>query len=442
MPPVKEGEDEKMKLKRTFALAMALTFSMPVFGTAFAESTIDDGLLFRYTFDTAATDSSTGMYAVIPDMSGNGNNATVLQGAPGQDFDVRDGCGVFPGVGDYNVECTGFYSGDAQFGSVLKMPDNINKGVDEWSFSAWISADDNYDVANTWGGGALKPAFMTQGLFNFWSIPEREDFYDYNHEGGSYAGTLWGDGSFLNIDRLSVQGCFYRRFENSTLSIGLQERSDNGPWQNCINPDGLNESSDWVLMTYVYRKNENGKYNAYLYTNGVLQVPEKGYHDYSRTLKDFGESVGDHNGNYIGRISWGISNNVSNPDFKGMMDDIRMYNRALKEDEVKELYETTAAGYQDMETPALTAEIDTSEAGSAVITLANTLNDTVKVLCAAAAYDADGKLKDIKFDTADVESGAANVTKTISYTKPEGGSVSVYVWNCASMTPYAMEIIQ
>lgn len=440
MPPVKEGEDEKMKLKRTFALAMALTFSMPVFGTAFAESTIDDGLLFRYTFDTAATDSSTGMYAVIPDMSGNGNNATVLQGAPGQDFDVRDGCGVFPGVGDYNEPCVNQYNGNAQFGSVLKMPDNINKGVDEWSMSMWVSADDDYTVANIWND--CKPGFMTQGLFNFWSIPERDDFYDYDHAGGSYTGTLWGDGGFLNTDRLSVQGCFYRRFENNDVFIGMQERSSSGTWYNCLNPDGLNESSEWVLVTYVYKKNDNGKYSAYLYTNGILQTPAAGTPEFNRTLKDFGESVGEHNGNYIGRLSWGISNNVAIPDFKGMMDDIRMYNRALKEDEVKELYETTAAGYQDMETPALTAEIDTSEAGSAVITLANTLNDTVKVVCAAAAYDADGKLKDIKFDTADVENGAANVTKTISYTKPEGGSVSVYVWNCASMMPYAMEIIQ
>ncbi|MBQ8003426.1 MAG: Ig-like domain-containing protein, partial [Clostridia bacterium] len=103
-----------------------------------SDTDIASGLIAYYNFDTDNTNPS-----IISDISGNGNDAKVLntvvaaenewlQGANNV-LTITDGIASFPGN---TSEWWNNY-----LGAALKLPNNINSGVESFSFSAWIKAD-------------------------------------------------------------------------------------------------------------------------------------------------------------------------------------------------------------------------------------------------------------------------------------------------------------
>ncbi|MBR5535249.1 MAG: glycoside hydrolase family 88 protein [Clostridia bacterium] len=269
---------------------------------AYSDIEVTEGLIAYYDFNNIGSTPS-----VIPDVSGNGNDArvlnTVVQGDGGWNPGANnvltiteDGTASFPG--NTSSWWTNY------LGAALKLPNNINSDVESFSFSAWIKADGEYSSANK----------MTR-------------FFDF--------GNL---GSGTNNPYNSI----FARYTSSSGLLRIQDRSVNVYQEHTISARPFTDV--WGLFTFVYEKNEEtGYFETKVYVNGE-EVPELTTTDvYTRALSDLGELTDVNNGFFIGRTVWGATNQevADNPDFKGQMDEIRIYNRGLTEGQVKYLYETT-----------------------------------------------------------------------------------------------------
>ena len=269
-----------------------------------ADTDVASGLLAYYNFDNIGTNPS-----VISDVSGNGNDATVLNtvvegdggwnpGANNVLTITEDGIANFPG----NTS-GGWWSN--YLGAALKLPNNINSGVDSFSFSAWIKADGDYQYANN----------MTR-------------FFDFGNLGS-------GSNNAYNS--------IFARYTSSSGLLRIQDREINKYQEATISSRPFTDV--WGHFAFAYEKNEEtGYYETKVYINGE-EVPQFTTNNvYTRALSDLGELTDVNNGFFIGRTVWAATNQqvTDNPDFKGQMDEIRLYNRALTEGQVKYLYETTS----------------------------------------------------------------------------------------------------
>ena len=261
-----------------------------------SDTDIASGLIAYYNFDNIGTNPS-----VISDVSGNSNDATVLNTVKDETSNVlnitEDGIAVFPGNTRSNKT--------DYMGAAIKLPNNINEGVESFAFSAWIKADGEYRYANK----------MTR-------------FFDF--------GNL---GSGSNNPRNSI----FARYTSSSGLIRIQDRDIDKYQETTISSRPFTDA--WGHFVFTYEKNEEtGYYETKVYVNGE-EVPEFTTTDvYTRALSDLGELTDVNNGFFIGRTVWGATNQqvTENPDFKGQMDEIRLYSRGLTEGQVKYLYETTA----------------------------------------------------------------------------------------------------
>ncbi len=91
----------------------------------------------------------------------------------------------------------------------------------------------------------------------------------------------------------------------------------------------------WKLVTLVYDMSAS-PVTATVYVDGVEAANSSGYSKLSNSIKAIAGSYSETG--YIGRTQW---NNGDNPDFIGLMDDVRIYNRALTADEIVTLYNET-----------------------------------------------------------------------------------------------------
>ncbi len=268
-----------------------------------ADTDIASGLIAYYNFDNIGTSPS-----VISDVSGNGNDATVLntvvagdggwfQGANNTLTVTQDGIANFPGN---TSEWWNNY-----LGAAIKLPNNINEGVSSFSFSAWIKADGTYQYANN----------MTR-------------FFDFGNLGS-------GSNNAYNS--------IFARYTSSSGLLRIQDREINKYQEITISSRPFTDV--WGLFTFVYEKNEEtGYYETTVYVNGEEISELSTTNVYTRALSDLGELDDASNGFFIGRTVWGATNQqvTDNPDFKGQMDEIRLYNRALTPGQINYIYETTA----------------------------------------------------------------------------------------------------
>ncbi|MBQ7876049.1 MAG: glycoside hydrolase family 88 protein [Clostridia bacterium] len=268
-----------------------------------SDTDIASGLIAYYNFDNIGTSPS-----VISDVSGNGNDATVLntvvagdggwlQGANNTLTITDDGIANFPG--NTNEWWNNY------LGAALKLPNNINSGVESFSFSAWIKADGDYTYANN----------MTR-------------FFDFGNLGS-------GSNNAYNS--------IFARYTSSSGLLRIQDRDINKYQEATISSRPFTDV--WGHFVFTYEKNEEtGYYETKVYVNGEV-VPEFTTTDvYTRALSDLGTLTDVNNGFFIGRTVWGATNQqvTDNPDFKGQMDEIRLYSRGLTKGQVQYIYETTA----------------------------------------------------------------------------------------------------
>ena len=269
-----------------------------------ADTDVATGLLAYYNFDNIGTQPS-----IISDVSGNGNDATVLNtvvegdggwnpGANNVLTITEDGIANFPG----NTS-GGWWSN--YMGAALKLPNNINSDVESFSFSAWIKADGDYQYANN----------MTR-------------FFDFGNLGS-------GSNNAYNS--------IFARYTSSSGLLRIQDRDINKYQESTISSRPFTDV--WGHFAFTYTKNEEtGFYETKVYINGEEVSSLSTTNVYTRALSDLGELNDTNNGFFIGRTVWAATNQqvTDNPDFKGQMDEIRIYSRGLTEGQVNYLYETTS----------------------------------------------------------------------------------------------------
>ncbi len=295
-----------MKMKKAVSLIlsviMLLSFVPAVYANETTDADITSGLIAYYDFENAETNPS-----VIPDASGNGNDAKVLNTVVSGDGQWSQGANnvltVSGGVATFPGNTSEWWTN--YLGAALKLPNNINENVSSFTFSAWIKADGDYEYADK----------MTR-------------FFDF--------GNL---GSGANDPYNSI----FARYTSSSGLLRMQDRNINKYQETTISSRPFTDV--WGLFTFVYEKNEEtGKYDSTVYVNGnkVDELSSTGV--YTRGLSDLGELDDTNNGLFIGRTVWGATGQyvTDNPDFKGQMDEIRLYSRGLSEKDVKYLYDTTS----------------------------------------------------------------------------------------------------
>ncbi len=276
-----------------------------------ADTDIASGLIAHYNFDNIGTNPT-----VISDVSGNGNDATVLntvvasenqwmQGANNVLTITEDGVAVFPGN---TSEWWNNY-----LGAAIKLPNNINSGVSSFTYSAWIKADGDYQYANN----------LTR-------------FFDFGNLGSSSS---------------DAYNSIFARYTSSSGLLRIQDRNINKYQETTLSAMPFTDA--WGHFTFVYELNEEtGYYETTVYVNGEEVGALSTTNVYTRALSDLGELTDASNGFFVGRTVWAATNqNVTdNPDFKGEMDEIRLYDRALTAGQVQYIYETTApVGMIEME---------------------------------------------------------------------------------------------
>ncbi len=163
---------------------------------------------------------------------------------------------------------------------------------------------------------------------------------------GSYSVSMWA-----NLDKtIATSGAMYRFFDfgggtytsqflryiPGTGQISFMDRGTSGggdTW--AINTNVTGMAQTWKLVTFTYEKGASSSV-ATLYIDGV-EVANSGA---NTTLTNSINAIAGQSSvtGFIGRTQW---NNAENPDFVGLMDDVRIYNRAITADEVATLYAET-----------------------------------------------------------------------------------------------------
>lgn len=286
----------KLKIIPAAAAALALCISaLPAMADSY-----DNGLVLYYDFETDAASPT-----AIADKSGNGNNATVLNQYGS--LTVQDGAAVFSGPSYMDM------------GATLLLPDGVNAGITEFTYSAWIDATGSTDGVR---------------------------FFDFGNR--SYTDTVPG-GTLRTNAYNSIHLEYYpssgrMRFQDRRIA-DIYNRNDPKSYVEAYLSDKP-FNSGWAMLTVTYGR-EEGFYVPHIYINGVENKDFSSlYTAFTRSLKDLGELIDDTNGLYIGRNRWSEDgfNVGTNPDFTGKMDEIRLYNRTLSADEILSLYRNTRPG--------------------------------------------------------------------------------------------------
>ncbi|MGN1097350.1 MAG: Ig-like domain-containing protein, partial [Clostridia bacterium] len=276
----------------------SLTVTAVVKVVANPKESINSGLAAYYSFEEDAAEPT-----YIKDMSGNGNNAAVLNtvqsggwtGNVSNKIKIEDGKAVFPGFTKTVFEDWGGFS-ITNTGAALKLPNEFNQGIGDYTVSMWINADGEYEFAD--------------GYQRFFDLGNRGDGTDYYN-------SLFARYS-ISENKL--------RFYDRKLSKTIEADASDKPF-----------TDKWGQLTVVGNKAEG---SVMVYINGELAVSGSGF---TRGLDDLGTLNDTSNGLFIGRTQWYSNSSEidNNPDFKGKMDEVRIYNRALAEAEVKALYTCT-----------------------------------------------------------------------------------------------------
>lgn len=288
-----------MNAKKALCMAMSaimLLSAMPMatFAADVSES-VNDGLLAYYDFEGLDEYPSE-----IADASGKGNDATVLNNVGwGVDHRIKieNGAAVFPGASYLP------WGGGAD-GAALRLPADIINGVSDFTVSMWVNADSSYEFSD-----------------------KMERFFDFG-----------------NIGDNDATNSFFARY---TPSSGLLRIADRKLGKDAYTEETISDkpfTDKWGLFTFTYEKGGNGYYMATTYVNGSLRDAMYTGAKFTRPLSALGTLTDDSNGLFIGRTVWTATGQeqTDNPDFCGKMDEVRIYNRALKWEEVMYLYENTS----------------------------------------------------------------------------------------------------
>ena len=287
------------KISALLVAAVMLVTALPA--VSFAAEGLDDGLVLRYTFDTDGVSPN-----VITDVTGNGYNGQVQNKQyqsfrPGgqqtvtKEITVENGAAVFPGGESVRQGRNNVYVN----GAAIRIPDSVKERVTgSYTVTMWVKPDSSY---------------------GYWDRMQR--FFDFG-------GTNTSDSIFL-------------RYKGSAGELRFQDRAianDKDDPNSYVQTQSGVIADTWTLLAVTYDADTK---RAAVYIND--QGEAAGKDGFTRTIGDIG--ISDDFGMFLGRTQWYLNNDVNtqedNPEYKGLMDDVRLYGRTLTADEITELYNTT-----------------------------------------------------------------------------------------------------
>ena len=376
------------KLKKILAVAIALSLCFAALPSMAASKS--NGLVLYYDFETEVAKP-----LAIFDRSGNGNDATILNQYGS--ITVNDGAAVFSGPSSY-------YS---DMGATLRLPDRLNDGITEFTYSAWINAAGSKDGVR---------------------------FFDF------------GNRSYTDITptgiRTNAYNAIYLEYYPSTGRMRFQDRRIADVYDR-NDPKSYVEAylsdkpfnNGWAMLTVTYGR-EGSYYVPHIYINGVENKSfSPRYTEFTRSLTDLGDLSGDLNGLYIGRNRWSEDgfDLGTNPDFAGKMDEIRLYNRTLSAGEILSLYHNTRPGIKTGNEVITYAGDIVDGADTNFIFRPALLKDYkagTSYTGIVAVYDGD-TLANVKT----IDSAAGIFSLNVTLAEIEGKSLKIMLWKTDGIAP-------
>ncbi|MCH5187895.1 MAG: Ig-like domain-containing protein, partial [Oscillospiraceae bacterium] len=262
-----------------------------------ANSNLRDGLELYYSFENDGSQPS-----YITDDSYNGRAGQVLNNSDrwnrrqiSVESAASGNVARFPG---------GTWMGN---GAAIKIPEETRENITgDYTVSMWIKADSSYSFSGN-----------LQRFFDF-GVGQRDSiFVRYRVTDGDL------------------------RFQDRGLT------SDGEDKRGYISTTDNSFADKWGLLTVTYNADDDA---VVVYVNGNPVMSGDGF---TRSLGDLSMLTNSTYGMYLGRTMW---QDGENPDFCGWMDEVRIYSRAINEDEIQELYLTTCP--EPMVQVAITHELE------------------------------------------------------------------------------------
>jgi hypothetical protein len=170
-------------------------------------------------------------------------------------------------------------------GNVIKLPDNVNKDVTDYTVAAWIRVD---DITN-----------------------DSQRIYDFGVENGTASKNYY---AFAKVN------------SNGSLTVGV----NNGGTTQTVSSVGTVPEGEWTHVAFSYNSSTG---LTYIYINGVLDSSSSAITYTMANALYQGKSTS----NYIGRSQWYKTQSSTNPDFNGKIDTFEFYRTSFTQSVIKKL---------------------------------------------------------------------------------------------------------
>lgn len=265
--------------------------------------------------------------------------------------------------------------------NVIKLPDNINVGISDYTVAAWVRADD-----------------LTR---------DGQRIYDFGMENGTVSGNYY---AFTKIN------------SNGTLTVGV----NNGGSTQTITSVGSIYEGEWTHIAVSF---SSASGETYIYINGKLDSRSDSITYTMGGATKNGQSTS----NYIGRSQWYKTQSATNPDFVGKVDNFELYKASLSATLIESLYEKE---YDSPEVEIISAAY-VSGMNKAVVNIACYGYEDAATLI-VANYDG-AYLNELTMDGVELKDGLNSFSLEFeeAVTNPE--NIRCFVWQDAqSMRPLAV----
>ena len=273
---------------------------------------------------TDPTNNATYYYTYMTSGNGAGSMFTALAEAQSHDPAIGDG-GRMPGVYEKggNLALGPF---DRDQGLVGYWTLNEGSGTTVYDYSGkGNNGTLNGSVAWVSGGKLGGYAIQTDGSTNYVSIPSRPSV-------NSWTISVWGNATSLANTRNALFGVIqYGTLNFKVQTWGLEVTADGNSYV-CTNSGGYCGPATfatgvWYLYTIACDSNTN---KATIWVNGTFQSTQNGSPYSCSQLY-----------NNLSPLYFGSGNSGFTQSYAGMINDFRIYNRALSASEVQAIYSAT-----------------------------------------------------------------------------------------------------
>ncbi|MDO4563849.1 MAG: LamG-like jellyroll fold domain-containing protein [Clostridia bacterium] len=305
----------------------------------------------------------------VKDSSGNGYDGTALNNGSEMSFDTENGFATFPGFPDADT-----------LGAAITIPGEVaSKMSGDWTYSVWANRD--------------------------------------------YTGDTVKQSSNMIVFDVATEGYkrYYFQFNSATGNRVIRDRdvaSGSAGFVNATYDSPFPMKDKWSMMTVTF---DSATSTLYEYVDGVL------INSYAGQL---GSPANYASGTFfIGRNQW---QNGDNPDFKGQMSDIRIYDFALGAADIETLYQESALSVEIQKEVYVNGVLDaTLSAGYANIgdTVEITPDATYTNATATYLYDAAAE------NVTTVTAGSAEALKVYYKTDYVIGAEAVTVTTREGLLP-------